>query len=54
MSAQTSMDQVSHDMAGIYKGSRHQNERDLPNMSPFRNELNSVSKLKATERFARI
>ena len=54
MFTQTSMDQISHVVAGIYKDSRRQSERSLPNMSPFRNGLNSVAKLKAKERYARI
>ena len=48
------MDMISHVVAGIYKDSRHQSERDLPDMSPFRNGLNAVAKLKAKERYARI
>ena len=51
---QTSMDQISHVVAGIYKDSGHQSDRSLPDMSPFRNGSNSIAKLKAKERFARI
>ena len=48
------MDMISHVVAGVYKDSRHQSERGLPDMSPFRNGLNAVAKLKAKERYARI
>ena len=54
MFTQTSMDMISHIVAGIYKDSRRQSERGLPDMSPFRNGLNAVAKLKAKERYARI
>ena len=54
MFTQTSMDMISHVVAGIYKDSRHQSERGLPDMSPFRNGLNAVAKLKAKEQYARI
>ena len=46
MFTQTSMDQISHVVAGIYKDSRCQSDRSLPDMSPFRNGLNSIAKLK--------
>ena len=54
MFTQTSMDQISHVVAGIYKDSGRQSDRSLPDISPFRNGLNSIARLKAKERFARI
>ena len=54
MFTQTSMDMISHIVAGIYKDSRRQSERGLPDMSPFRNGLNAVAKLKAKERYTRV
>ena len=54
MFTQTCMELISHVVAGIYKDGKRQSERTLPNISPFRNGLNTVAKLKAKERYARI
>ena len=54
MFTQISMELISHVVAGIYKDGKRQSERTLPNISPFRNGLNTVAKLKAKERYARI
>ena len=54
MFTQISIVQISHIVAGIYKDSRRQSERALPDMSPFRNGLNSIAKLKVKEHYARI
>ena len=54
MFTQTSMDQISHVVAGINKDSGRQSDRSLPDISPFKNGLNTIARLKAKERFARI
>ncbi len=54
MFTKTSVDIISSVVAGIYRDSRRQSERDLPNIGAFRNGLTSVAKLKATERFSRV
>ena len=48
------MDQISHVEVDISIDSRRQSDRSLPDISPFTNALNSITKLKAKERFARI
>ena len=49
-----SMDLISHVVVGIYKDSRRQSERDLPDLGPLRHGLMSVKSLKAKERFSRV
>ena len=44
---------ISKAVSTIVQNSHRQSERDLPNLSPFRNGLKSVKALKAKERFAR-
>ena len=51
---ESSLDSISHVVAGIYQDCRRQSERNLPSLGPFRNGIMSVKSLKATERFARI
>ena len=51
---QTCMEMISQVVVGIYRDSKRQSERDLPDIGPFRSGLNSVKSLKAKERFARI
>ena len=48
------IDMISEVVVGIYKDSKRQSERDLPDIGPFKTGLNSVKNLKAKERFARI
>ena len=40
--------------SGIVQNSKRQSERDIPNLSAFKNGLMSVSSLKATERYGRV
>ena len=54
MFTQTSMDNISSGITGIYRDNRGQSERDLPNIGAFRNELSSVEKVKATTHFSRV
>lgn len=49
-----SLDLISHVYLGIYKHSKRQNECNIPDIGPFKNGLNSLTSLKAKERFARI
>ena len=49
----SSMVIISKAVSTIVGNSRRQSQRDLPNLSPFRNGLKSVKALKAKERFAR-
>ena len=51
MFTQSSMDQISYVVVGIQKDIRRQSDRSLPGMSPFRNGLNSIAKLKTKEQF---
>ena len=48
------IEMISQVIVGIYRDSKRQSERDLPNIGPFKNGLNSIKSLKAKERFARI
>ena len=43
---------ISHIVVGIYKDSRYQSERDLPDLGSFRNGLIYVKSLNAKERFS--
>ena len=52
MYTQTSINQISHVVTGIYKDSGRQSDRSLPDMFPFRKGLKSITKLKANECFA--
>ena len=54
MFTQTSLDSISTVVSGIYKDSKRQSDRLFPDISPFRNGLNTIPKLKAKERYARI
>ena len=51
---QTCIEMISQVVVGIYRDSKRQSERDLPDIGPFKTGLNSVKSLKAKERFARI
>ena len=51
---QSTLDLISHIVVGIYKDSRCQSERGIPDLSPFKNDLIFVKLLKAKERFPRI
>ena len=48
------MELISNVVAGIYQDSKQQSDCSFPNISPFRNGLNSIAKLKAKERHARV
>ena len=50
----TCIEMISEVVIGIYKDSKRQSERDLPDIGPFKTGLNSVKCLKAKERFTRI
>ena len=54
MFTQSTFDLISMVVAGINQDSRRQSERSFPNITAFRNGLNSTAKLKAKERHGRI
>jgi hypothetical protein len=51
---QSAIDLISQTVVGIVLNHRRQSERDLPNLSTFKQGLISVKSLKAKERFARV
>ena len=50
----SAMDLIYDITVGIYKHSRRQSERDLPDLVPFRHGLIYIKQLKAKEIFSRI
>ena len=54
MFTQSSFDLISTTVSGIYEDNKRQSERSFPSISPFRNGLNSITKLKAKERHGKI